>query len=362
MKSLHLDMGRIWRGGQRQCYLLCRNLAAAGHETHLVCRRAAPLWREAQGSGAILHALNSAGEMDVAAALRLALLVRRDGPRLLAAHDAHAFGLLALAKFLAGFRAPIVYHRRVDVPIGRWFGSRWKLRRASRFICVSRRIAAMVEQSGVDSRLIRVVHSGTAGVERSPGARDGICRQLGIEPAVTLLAAVGGLIAHKGHRVLLEACARLEAPGCDLHLLLVGDGPLRGHLEAQAERLGLSRRVHFLGERRDLGTLFGAMDLFVHPSLTEGLGTSILDAFASGVPVIASRTGGIPEIVRDGETGRLAEPGDVKSLANAIDRALGDRAASLEMAAKARRLFQESFTDQAMARATLACYTELLAD
>jgi glycosyltransferase involved in cell wall biosynthesis len=119
--------------------------------------------------------------------------------------------------------------------------------------------------------------------------------------------------------------------------------------------------VHLLGERQDLDRIFGAMDLFIHPSLTEGLGSSILDAFAAGVPVVASRTGGIPELVEDRETGRLVAPGDPAALARGIVAMLDDFALAASMAARARQQYERHFTDAAMARASLIHYRALLA-
>jgi glycosyltransferase involved in cell wall biosynthesis len=360
MKTLHVDTGRLWRGGQRQCCLLCGHLTAAGHEALLVCRRGTPLWQRAETAGVALHPLGGVLGMDLLAGVRLADLVRRAAPEVLAAHDAHALGLLALASRWAGSRAPLVYHRRVDLPVAGHLLSRWKMARVERFICVSQRIAAILAACGMDPRRIRVVHSGTAGIAPEQDAGAGLRGEFGVPGGGQLLAAVGGLIPHKGHRVLIEALAHLAPTRGSLHLLLVGDGPLRGDLEARAERLGLAERVHFLGERQDLGAIYGALDLLVHPSLTEGLGTAILDAFSAGVPVVASRTGGIPEMVQEGKTGWLVEPGDVAALAAAIAQSLDDAAERDRRAAAGRDLHRQQFTAAAMGEKTLGCYRELV--
>jgi len=366
MKTFHLDTGRIWRGGQRQCCLLCGHLASWGGETHLACPSEAPLKEKCAGAGIDQHDLNPVSALDPVAIGRLSGLLKSIRPEILAAHDAHAFSLLIFARIWSGLDLPLVYHRRVDVPAGRYLFSKWKFGRADLFICVSGLIAQIVAKSGIDEKRIRVVHSGTPGIVPSATGRKEVIAELGLPADTKILGAIGGLIPHKGHTVLLKAMAALlstrsYAPSGDmpLSLLLIGDGGERASLEQQAKRLNLSEQVYFLGERSDLARLFGAFDLFVHPSLTEGLGTSILDAFSAEVPVVASRTGGIPEMVSQGETGLLAEPGDAISLVATLEQALSQQEKSAAMARRALDLYESSFTDLATAEKTLVCYQEL---
>jgi L-malate glycosyltransferase len=362
MRTFHVDTGKIWRGGQRQCAFLCRHLTEMGQVTALACRSDSPLAKrfESELPRDRLLKIAPAGELDLRCAHRLAGQIDEFQPDLLAAHDAHAFSLLIFARIFLGRRLPLVYHRRVDIPVARWFGSKWKMDRADQFICVSRRIGEILAECGISRDRIRVVHSGTPGVEPSASGRSELCAELGLPSEAKILGAVGGLIPHKGHAVLLDAFSRVASSEGNCRLCLVGDGPLRGELERQAEKSGVADSVFFLGERRDLERLFGAFDLFVHPSLTEGLGTSILDAFSANVPVVASETGGIPEMVTMGKTGRLVAPGYPKLLADGLREALGDPEGSRRMASAARELFLAEFTDQDTATKTAACYSELL--
>jgi glycosyltransferase involved in cell wall biosynthesis len=362
MKMLHIDTGPNWRGGQRQCALLCRNLAGAGHEVHLVCRRGGPLGEALVSDGVRLHALPASGEISPLAVLRLARLLRRLRPALIAAHEAHGLGLAVLARALARARPPIVYHRRVDAPIGSGLASRWKLRAPALVLCVSRAVAAVVEAGGVERARIRVVRDGVPARERVPGAAESVRAELGIGSAGPLLGTIGSLVRPKDHATLLDAFARVAPRFPDAHLILVGSGYLRERLEAQTRSLDLTRRTLFLGERRDTDRLLSALDLFVLSSRTEGLGSTILDAFCLGVPVVASAAGGIPDLVEDGRTGRLAPPEDARALAEAIGRALAEPDASRAMAAAARARFLAELTDRAMAERTIACYREVAAD
>lgn len=360
MRLIHLDLGRHWRGGQRQCALLCRRLAAGGCEVHLIGRRDGALLAELRGGPIVRHALMLPGGINPLSALEVAAILRARHPDLIAAHEAHGLGLAAVGRRLAGLAVPLVYHRRVDVPPRSGWGSRWKLRQTDCFICVSHAAAAVLRAAGIAAERIRVVHSGVPPLVRIAGARQQVVAELGIPPAARLVGTIAGLITHKGHAILLEAVAEIAPAAEAVHLLLIGSGPLRDALERKASQLGIGECVHFLGERRDIARLLSALDLFVLPSLTEGLGSSILDAFSLEVPVVATRAGGIPELVADGRTGRLVAPGDAAELAGAMRAAWSDPSAAARMTARAAECFRAHFTDDAMATATSAVYRELL--
>jgi glycosyltransferase involved in cell wall biosynthesis len=360
VRTLHIDFGHRWRGGQRQCALLCAHLARDGHETHLICRRGAPLARDLDGSPVQLHPLAPAGEADPVALLALARCLREVRPELIAAHEAHAWGLAALARVAARVRAPLVYHRRIDRPLRRAWPGNWKMAQTARFLCVSEAIGELLAAQGIARARIGVVHSGTPALDRVPGARERLRNELGFGADATLLLSVGGLIPHKGHALLIDAFARVASDLPRTALLIAGDGPLREALRRRAAARGVEARVRLLGERRDVGRLLDAADLLVHPSLSEGLGTTLLDAASLALPIVAARVGGIPEFVREGETGRLVEPGDAAALAEGIMRALREWDRTRAMAEAARALHERCFTDRAMAQRTLACYAQVL--
>jgi len=356
MRTIHVDLGRQWRGGQRQCALLCSRLAAAGHETHLVCRAGAPLAVAAAEAGVGVVPLRPAGLAAWLAPARIARLVGRTDATLIAAHEARALGAVVAARRLARSSAAVVYHRRVDVPWGHDRLTRAKLAEVDAFICVSQAVAAIVAAQGIAAERIAVVHSGVPGLARVAAARAAWLRRLGHREPLCLLAAVGGLLAHKGHRVLLDAIAHLNREGMRVHAALAGSGPLASSLMGQIRACSLEHQVTLLGELDEVASLLSAADCYVHPSLTEGLGTSILDAMSIGTAVVAARAGGIPEIVVPGETGRLVAPGDAAGLARAIRAVASEPEATRRMAAAARERFRAEFTDRAMASGTLAVY------
>jgi len=166
-----------------------------------------------------------------------------------------------------------------------------------------------------------------------PGTRERMRTSLGLSADMKVAGVIARLTEQKGHRFLFEALA--APPLADVHLLVVGDGELREALRVDAGRLGLASRVHFLGARRDLGELLAAVDVFVMPSLWEGLPLSLILAMGAALPVVATSVAGIPEVVVDGEAGWLVPPGDSAALVRALTDVFADpaRAASIGRAA-----------------------------
>jgi len=170
---------------------------------------------------------------------------------------------------------------------------------------------------------------------------------------------VGSLVPCKGHAVLIEAFADVVKVLPDLTCLIVGGGPDRTRLESLVRRRGLEKTVILTGHRKDVPELLSLMGLFVMPSLDEGLGTALLEAMAAGKPVIASEAGGIPEVVRDPQTGVLVPPGQPWPLAEAVISLSRDPARMSALATEARRQVREQFSCESMVEGTLRVYRSL---
>jgi glycosyltransferase involved in cell wall biosynthesis len=182
---------------------------------------------------------------------------------------------------------------------------------------------------------------------------------LGIPNDAALAGIIARLTEQKAHRVLFEAMAR-HAGLANVHLLVVGDGELRDDLHRLAESLGLQSRVHFAGARRDLGNVLAAIDVFVMPSLWEGLPLSLVLAMGAGLPVVATAVAGIPEVVVNGERGLLVAPGDVDGLAAALARVVGDAAERARLGEAARNFVRPRFGVDGYVRSITALYDRLL--
>jgi glycosyltransferase involved in cell wall biosynthesis len=186
-------------------------------------------------------------------------------------------------------------------------------------------------------------------------------RELGLPQDAVVATVIAQLIPRKGHRHLLAALPEVLRASPDLHVAVLGKGPLRQSLEQQAQRSGVAEHVHFLGFREDLPELLGCFDFLVHPADMEGLGVALLQGAAAGLALLGSRAGGIPEIVRHEQTGLLIAPGDVPALAAAMTRLAAEPALRRRLGAGARRLVAEQFDVAAMVAGNLAVYRQVLA-
>jgi glycosyltransferase involved in cell wall biosynthesis len=189
--------------------------------------------------------------------------------------------------------------------------------------------------------------------------RDTMRQSLGIPAAAAVVAVIGRLTEQKGHRYLLDALA--HTPSLErAHLVVAGDGDLGESLRDRAAALGLGSRVHFLGVRRDVGNLLHAIDLFVLPSLWEGLPLALVLAMGAGVPVVSTRVGGVPEVVEDGRTGLLVPPGDAEALGHAVARLIGDPALARLLADTARAEVRPKFGVDSYVDSVVGLYDRLL--
>lgn len=235
-----------------------------------------------------------------------------------------------------------------------------RVKRAVVQACVDRYVAVSTAmgvalRSGLPAERVSVIHNGIP-VEPYRGARDAAIRRTLAPDDAPLVLTVARLHAQKGIPFLLGALARLPR----VRLAIAGDGPDRVALESEAVRLGVADRVRMLGEREDVPELLAACDVFVLPSLFEGLPVSVLEAMASARPVIATAIGGTAEVVAHEETGLLVPPGDAASLAGAIDRLLGDPVLAARLAARGRALVEQEFSATVMAERVAQLYDQLL--
>lgn len=297
MRVLHLDSGRELRGGQHQLRLLVDGLQRRVGQA-LAIPRDAPLRAELEGC--VMFPASYGGPLGGIS--EIARIIRRFEPDMVVAHTSRAHGVAVLATSL-----PVVVHRRVDfVPRSL---SRWKYAAPAGFVAVSDAVADVLRATGVPAAKIRVVRDG---VDPAPWRDPEPVRPVQLPDGAPWILAAGALVAHKGHATLVRALAQL--PGW--HLIIAGRGHLAAPLLDQARAMGVADRMRLVGHRRDLPGLITGCDVFVHPSLQEGLGQVVAEALVTGARIVASRAGGIPEIL--GDRGLLVEPGDPTALARAI--------------------------------------------
>jgi glycosyltransferase involved in cell wall biosynthesis len=358
MKILHVETGMHLYGGAQQVVYLLEGLARRGVDNVLVCPPGAAIGTHFRDSAVTVVELPCRGDLDVGFIGRLRSLITTQVPQLVHLHSRRGADMLGgIAARRAG--VPAVLSRRVDNPEPGWW-ARWKYSRYARVICISEGIAEVLRSAGVNPAQIRVVRSVVdARAWTQPATRAELCTEFGVPTQRVIAGVVAQLIERKGHRVLLAALARM-APSQRPFVLCFGKGAQRAALESEATRLGLGTDIAFAGFRDDLPRWMGGLDLLVHPAYMEGLGVSLLQAAAAGVPIIASRAGGMPEAVRDGGNGLLVAPGDADALRLALGRLAGDEALRRRLGDGGRELIAREFSLDAMIDGNLAVYRELL--
>lgn len=361
MFSVHVDTSRAWHGAQNQTLLTVLGLRAQGHRAWLAAHPDGELKRRAL-EGLEIVPMAPRSEMDFASGWRLSRALRQLRPDILHAHDPHAVAMSSMAISMAYPPPcpPLVASRRVAFRMKRNAFSLWKYHQVDLFLCASEVIRQHLIADGIPARLTTTVHDGidVTHVDAAP-ALD-VHAELWLPHGAPIIGTVGALVPHKGHRHFVAAAARVLRKVPDARFLIVGEGDEREALEAQIRHLKLEKHVILTGWRPDVLSLHKAFDIFVLSSVTEGLGTPLLDAMACGRPVVASRTGGIDEAVDDGVTGVLVEPHDEPALARAMVALLQDGPARTRMGAAGRRRVEERFSVERMIADTLDAYERVL--
>lgn len=326
----------------------------------LVAHREGELFRRAS-EGPDLVPLAPVNEIDLATAWKLSKIIRQWQPEIVHAHDPHAVSMASLA---LSFSAPeprptTIASRRVDFHLQSHAFSQWKYRQVDGFIAASRAIKDILIQDGIPAARIEVVHDGID-VERirNRPAID-VHGEYWLPHGVPVIANVGALVGHKGQKYLIDAMPLVLREVPDAHLLIFGEGDLRAPLEKQIKQLSLAKRVLLPGFREDVMSLMKSADLFVMSSVTEGLGSAVLDAMAMGHAVVGTRAGGIPEAVVDEETGLLVEPADPRALAAAIVRLLKDSDLRKRFGEAGRARVAEHFGVDRLIEGTLEAYRRI---
>lgn len=313
LRVLHADSGRDWRGGQRQVYLLARGQREAGDEPLVAAYPDAPLIKRLRSAGVAASPVRMRADWDIVAARRLRALVRTWNPDIVHAHDARAHAI-ALAALVGRREIPLVVTRRVT------FTPKGKLKyghRVARFIAISQAVKRAMESGGVDPSRVDVVYSGVP----TPSASDprDWRNERGWGADDVVLGVVGAMTSEKGIHVLADIANSVRPDvAARVRLVLLGGKAIGTDTigQFQAYRAGFVYDPH---------RAMAGLDVLLHPSSAEGLGTALIDAMALGVPPIAFAVGGIPELVVHGDSGILVAPGDVAGFAGAVETLVMDR-------------------------------------
>jgi glycosyltransferase involved in cell wall biosynthesis len=319
------------------------------------------LYERARSRGISVRMLRCEGRADLRAIREIREYIRTDQVDLIHTHGykADLYGYLAARREAkpivatchnwVGGTAALGIYNRLD---------RMALRKFNGVAAVSNAVAAQLRDARIAENKIHTIANGID-IEKFCGAEPA---WFGSSPDAKqkTVGIVARLDLQKGFEYLLQAIAGLTSTHPDLRLVIVGEGPDQGAIQSMADRLNLIPRIVFAGQRGDMANVYAGFHIFVLPSLNEGLPMTVLEAMASSRPVIASKVGAIPTVVRDGETGLLVDPKDVVGLRASLDRLLSDPALSSRLATQGHDWVRRHFTSDAMAENYLRMYESVL--
>jgi len=361
LNLFQIDAGKEWRGGQRQSLFLAKELKRRGLPFFFVVQPESPLHQKACEAELPVLPIKIRNEFDLLAVLRLAMAMKRRKCLLAHFHDAHSVAVGSIAASLAKVPFRIIT-RRVDFPLKRnYFSGRKYSKNVNAIIAISEGVKKVLVEGGVEPENIEVIPSG---IDFSPFEEDSFVlkfsnylrREFSFAPDDYLVGIVAHLADHKGHEYLIEATKILKEHTPKIKMIIVGEGPLRMELNRQAKELNVKDIVFFLGFREDVAKILFSLDLFVLSSYLEGLGSTILDAMACRLPVVATKVGGIPEVVIHGETGLLVPPRNPSALARAILNLYKNKTLASRLGKRGYEVVHQKFSAEAMAGKVVRLY------
>lgn len=350
MKILELESSKGWGGQEKRTARLVNNLPdefqifwGVAPDSQLYHRR-----KEIRGKFFPVEIRKS---YDLKAIWKLANIIRREGIDIISTHSGKDGWVGAILGKLTGTK--VVRTRHLLLPIRSPRSFNW----SSRVVGVSQGVIETLKRGGVDPKKLHLIYTGidTEKFRPNPSARVQFRREIGVKEGEVLIGIVAVLREAKRHQDLIKAVAPLQR----VKLVIVGDGPQRHNLEKLITQMGLGEKVKLVGARDDVEKIYPALDIFALPSRHEALGTALLEAQSSGVPVVGSRVGGIPEAIAEGETGLLFTPLNLEELREKLKILIDNPHLRKKMGTAGRHRIISHFSITSMTTQTTHLYHQL---
>jgi glycosyltransferase involved in cell wall biosynthesis len=337
---LFIDTERVWRGGQEQLINLIKGLHARGHKILVACEPRTLLETQAREAGATVYPLKVRSEFSIRSLLHLISILKRVRPQILAFNTPKAILIGTLASRVVPVDAKIVF-RRVSFPLRKSCFTRFKYTWGiDCIVAISKSISSQLQIGGLNASRIRIIYEGMDLSLYQQYEH----RKLRRPEDPMVIGTVAHLSPEKGLKFLIEAAAHIPDAKERLRFVIVGSGKCLQELKALAQAKAVQDIFQFVGFHSNVFQYLKAFDVFILPSLSEGLSSAILEAMAASLPIIATNVGGIPELVHNGENGLLVAPSDSAALAHAIRHLADNPELSQRMGIKGRQLIEERFT------------------
>ncbi len=359
-KILHVSTPRSWRGGEQQLAYLYEELAKKGVEQYILCRKGGELASKGKSKGWNIIECAKRTAIDPFFARKIKSICKQKAIDIIHTHDSHAHSFAVMAATFYGNKTPIVVSRRVDFAVSKSSIKKYNHKCVKRILCVSEAIKSLTAPDIVDKSVLKTVHSGID-LSRFPHSK-GKCTKLrsefNISSTTPIIGNVAAIAPHKDYFTFVDTVAELVNRGLKAKFFIIGTGPMDAEIKDYVYKKSLNDQIVFTGFRADIPEILPELDIFLITSETEGLGTSVIDAFACKVPVVATKAGGIPELVKHEKTGLLAEVKDAKGLANQVERILTKEVNVNDLIQNQQEILKE-FTKTATAEKTLHEYLSI---
>jgi len=320
VKVIHIDTEKTWRGGQQQAVYLFEGMLQRGFETLMLCPSGSAMEKYCQDKTLPYQPLNFAHELDYLSGKDTAKIASSFRAQILHLHSGHSVSCGLWAK-LFNRKLKLVATRRVDFSIRKnpFSSLKYNTKLLDHIVCISDKIRQVLIRDGISEKKLTVIRSGVDthrfdSIEIPQDFR----QRWGIPVDAILVGTVAAFAGHKDYPNFLDAASLICKQRQDVWFMAVGEGELLEAMKRYARELNILERVILTGFQSQVGEFLKSFDIFVLASKKEGLGTSVLDAMSVGLPIIATRAGGIPEMIRHNENGMLVPIQDSESLAKAI--------------------------------------------
>ncbi len=358
LNILHIDLGKQWRGGQHQVLILLKYLRKICNN-FIACFKSSPLYFKIKNLNIPIVELQSQKWKRISDLNKLKHLIKSQNVQIIHTHCAKS---LTIGAILKKFN-PKVFHihtRRVDFDIKSNIFSKWRyIKGIDKIIAISSAVKNVLIKNGVPEEKITLIPSAIDTEEYENLKINDIKKEFNLKENSIIIVSVGNYVDHKGHIYLVESVPHILNNFPDTYVFIVGEGPERKNLESLISKLYLRKHVFLTGFREDPLSFIAQADLYVQPSKYEGLGTSLLDAMALGKPCVATKTGGIVDIIEDGFNGILAQPQDCVDLAFKIIQILENDKLRKQIAFNAKNFIKQKFDIKIISKKIYSLYKQI---
>jgi L-malate glycosyltransferase len=364
LSILHIATAISWRGGEQQVVYLAEELKRKNIRQLILCSEGSAMEEYCARNNLPFITARKRSSFDLSFAKKVSDVCKEKKISLVHAHDSHAHTFAYLSCAVFSNKVRVIVSRRVDFPVGETFLSRVKYNHSciARIICVSDKIREIIQHAIKNPKVLTTIHSGIDESRFENAVSTGILhREFKIPANARIVGNISALAPHKDYKTFIDTAAEVLKTEKDLYFFIIGDGPEKGNIENFRQASGVSDRIIMTGFRNDIPAILLELDVMLVTSETEGLGTTILDAFACKVPVVATEAGGIPELVINERTGLLVPVRNVSGLASAVKRVLNEPGLK-EKLNRGSEEHLKHFSRQFTAEQTLSLYKEVLSE